>query len=187
MFIYFSEISNCMFTYDDAKRIGVSESPTAEELAQRKLFRLPPANPPQPGPYQYVVENNPIKVGDAYERNYEVREMFPGPITDPVTGETLTVQDQKDRYDAQIQAQIDYEKNQQTLTPRQARQALIELEKDDDVTQVIASIRDEKQRKTIHNWYEYSLEWQYSSPILTQFAAVLDIDKDEFFALAKTL
>lgn len=187
MFIYYSEISHCIFTLDDVRRIGVSENPSKAELEQRKLFRLPKASPPQHGPYQYVVENNPTKVGDRYERNYEVRDMFPGPAADPETGETLSVQEQKDRYDAAIQAQLEYEKNQQTLTPRQARQALIELGMDEAADKAIADIPDEKIRKTVFNWYEYSTEWQYSNPVLTQFAAVLGIDKDEFFALAKGL
>jgi hypothetical protein len=187
MFIYYSEISNCMFTFEDARRIGVSANPLKEELEQRKLFRLPQANPPQSGPYQYVVENNPTKVGDTYERNYEVREMFPGPAEDPETGETLSVQEQKDRYDAAVQAQLDYEKNQQTITSRQGRQALIELGKDIDALQAIAAIQDEKQRKIINTWYEYEPTWKYDNPILSQFAGILDIDKDEFFALAKTL
>jgi hypothetical protein len=36
-------------------------------------------------------------------------------------------------------------------------------------------------------WYEYSNVWQYNNPLLTQFSAQLGIDKDAFFALAKTL
>jgi hypothetical protein len=187
MFIYFSEISNCMLTYLDAKQMGISDSPDDTELSQRRLVRLPPANPPKPGPYQYVIQNLPTKVDGSYKRNYEVREMFPAPLYDHETKTTLSVQDQKDRYDAEVQARIQYEKNKQTLTSRQGRQALIELGKDDDALQAIAAIQDEKQRKTINTWYEYEPTWKYDNPILSQFAGILDIDKDEIFALAKTL
>lgn len=185
----FSEISNCLYTWEDASQIDSALTPSLSDtmLNSRGLFRLPDPNPPTPGPYQFVVENLPVKIEQGYQRRYTIAEMFPAPMLDPITGEVLSVQDQKDRYDAQIAARVQAEKDAQTINPRQGRQALIEMELDDQVEAAIQAIQDEKQRKTIRNWYENSLEWQYGNPVLTQFAVVLGVDKDEFFTLAKTL
>lgn len=102
-------------------------------------------------------------------------------------GAVISDAEKEQRYSDALSTQSDKDKNAQTLTVRQAHQALIELGKDDEVETTIRAIPDQKQYKTIRNWYENSTSWIYGNPVLTQFAAVMNIDKDEFFALAKTL
>jgi hypothetical protein len=86
-----------------------------------------------------------------------------------------------------VLAALEAEKQAQEVTARQAHAALIVLNKDEDADAAINAIPDTTQRKLVRNWYERSNVWQYSNPLLTQFAAQLGIDKDAFFALAKTL
>lgn len=185
----YSEISNCMYTWDDALKIDatISTQSSNEKLLSKGLYRLLPKQPPSVGKYQFIKEARPTKTINGYERNYEVVEMFPTDIIDLETKNVLTIQDQKDAYDFFQSKKLEAEKNAQTVTPRQARQALIELDLDDQVEAVINSIPDEKQKKTVRNWYEYSTLWIYGNPVLAQFASALQIDKDEFFELAKTL
>lgn len=78
-------------------------------------------------------------------------------------------------------------RDEQSVTPRQAREALIRMGRDDEVEAAVDAIPDPTERKIVRNWYEYTTEWVYGHPVLTQFAAALGFDKDEFFALAKSL
>ena len=82
----------------------LSERSTDAELQDKGFYRLPPANPPVPGAYQGVVELNPIKISGVYQRQSQVYDLFPGPVFDPQTGQTLTVQQQKDAHDARLLA-----------------------------------------------------------------------------------
>ena len=114
----FSEVSNCLYTWADVAQIDKGLTPSSADavLNARGLFRLPAPNPPEPGRYQFVVEVFPTKTSQGYLRNYEVRDMFTGPITDHLTGETLSVQQQKDQYDAQVAAQEQFELNAKART-----------------------------------------------------------------------
>lgn len=91
------------------------------------------------------------------------------------------------RQEALIAARQERTKQAQSLTPRQAREALIRLGRDDEVEAAVNAIADPVERKIVRNWFEFTTEWVYGHPVLTQFAAALNFDKDEFFALAKTL
>lgn len=88
---------------------------------------------------------------------------------------------------ASVAAAAERERQAQSLTPRQAREALIRLGRDDEVEAAVDAIADPVERKIVRNWFEFTTEWVYGHPVLTQFAAALNFDKDEFFALAKTL
>ena len=112
MFTFYSEIGNCLLTDHDLKTMNIdTTNMTTEELTNRKLFRLPYAEQPTPGQYQYVVELNPTKVEGVYVRQYEVREMFTEDYTDPFTGETLTIEQQQQRHDEQLAADAQYKTN----------------------------------------------------------------------------
>jgi hypothetical protein len=112
MFTFYSEIANALLTDQDLKIMNIDTSTmTTEQLIERKLFRLPYAEKPTAGQYEYVVELNPTKVDGEYTRQYEVRDMFTADYTDPITEETLTVEDQKARYDSQLAAQAQQQTN----------------------------------------------------------------------------
>ncbi len=112
MFTFYSEIANALLTDHDLKSMNIDTTyMSTEELTRRQLFRLPYAEQPTPGQYQYVVELNPLKVDGEYTRQYEVREMFPAEYTDPFTGETLTVEQQQQRHDLQLAQQAQHQAN----------------------------------------------------------------------------
>lgn len=77
-------------------------------------------------------------------------------------------------------------RDQQRITPRQAREALIRLNLDESVEAALMTLSD-TDCKLVRNWFEYTTEWEYGNQRFAQLAAALGLDRDEFFALAQTL
>lgn len=95
-----------LLTYDDAKRINPLVEINTDDSALNAMgfFRVQDevdgmsGQPTTTDPYSEVVEIAPILISGQYLRQYQVRQLFTADIVEG--GQTITIQQQQQRYDA---------------------------------------------------------------------------------------
>lgn len=108
MFDLFFVPQSLLLTFSDLRTVDPTlNSNTPEAIYNQKgFFRIQFKEPPILGPYQGLKEINPTLEPDGlYYRNYQIYDLFPSDIID-TEGNTITIQEQKDRYDLEILSQL---------------------------------------------------------------------------------